>query len=185
MVLRTTLFGIAALAPSIALAAAAAPQATAFEGPHAFPGYGQPEVTDCRTSGPAERQCVIPAMSAGRYLAEAAGVATATGPDATQSLAISLDGRPCISAPNAKFAGTANLHLVCEMTIIADHPITVSATYAAQNATVEATGPQLVVRRLPWDGILESRGALVRNQPQAPAAAAPAAPAAPPRKPKR
>jgi hypothetical protein len=151
---------------SVALAQTAAPSPPSFLLPRAYAGYTQPEISGCRMVSASRRECIVPAMVAGRYLIEAAGVATATGANATQSLGIQLGARPCISTPKAPFTGKANLHLVCEATFLTDQPITVAANYAADNATMDPAGPLLVMRRLPWNGVVEAQGAIVHERPK-------------------
>src|SRR5215469_6798331 len=126
--------------------------------PQAYSAYSEPEITDCRTATPLMRECVVPAMTAGRYLIEAAAGATATGGGATQTLKIMLGGASCVATNPAPFTAKAGLHLGCSVTFLTDKPITVSAVYAVQNGTPEPKGPQLAFHRIPWNGIVQAQG---------------------------
>ncbi len=144
-----------------------------FTVPRAYAGYSQPDVSGslCRTVSPLRRECTIPALTAGRYMIEAAAAATATSATATQSLEITVGGQACIKTNPAKYTGTANLHLICEITVLTDQPLIAAADYTVQGGTPESGGPQMVLRRLPWTGVLSARGGVVHA---APAAGAPA-----------
>jgi len=158
------------LAASSASVQAAAPAAPAnFTLPRAYDGYAQPEITNCTTTGALKRECVVPAMTAGRYLVVAVGKATSTGADATQTLAITLNGAPCIATKPASFTGDKSLDLACEVHFLADQPITVAAVYAVHSATPEAAGPKLVLQRLPWSGVMEAHPVALRAAKAAPA----------------
>lgn len=133
--------------------AAAAPVITL---PQAYSGYSEPEITQCQTSGPLMRECTVPAMTAGRYLIRAAGNATSTGANATQALQIKLGGAPCATTNPAPFTGKQGLAIGCVVSFLTDHPIVVSVVYATQNGTPDAKGPQLVLTRLPWNGVVEA-----------------------------
>ena len=41
--------------------------------------------------------------------------------------------------------------------LLTDQPINIAANYVVQNATPDAPGPQLILRRIPWTGVMESR----------------------------
>jgi hypothetical protein len=140
---------------------AAGPEITV---PRAYEGYSEPEIGDCRAPTPLMRECTVPAMTAGRYLIEAAANATATGANATQTLQIKLGGGDCISTNPAAFTGKAGLHLGCEVTFLTDRPIVVSAVYAVQNGTADPKGPQMAFHRLPWNGIVQARGLAFKNK---------------------
>ena len=86
LALATT--AVAAQAP----AQSAAPASFAL--PHAYQGYAQPEITQCVTTGALKRECVVPPMTAGRYVIVADASATSTGAEAVQSLSIRLNGAP-------------------------------------------------------------------------------------------
>ena len=144
--------------------AQAAPEITV---PHAYEGYSEPEIADCRSPTPLLRECTVPAMTAGRYLIEAAADATAGGANATQVLAIKIGGGNCIATNPAAFTGKAGLHLGCEVTFLTDRPIVVSAAYAVQNGTADPKGPQMAFHRLPWNGIVQARGLTFKSKPAA------------------
>ncbi|HZC16422.1 MAG TPA: hypothetical protein VE309_06660, partial [Caulobacteraceae bacterium] len=88
--------------------------------PHAYSGYSQPEITKCQGNGPLSRECTVPAMTAGRYLIEAAAAADSTGANATQTLAIRLSGAPCVATNPAAFTGKQGLHVGCVVTLLTD-----------------------------------------------------------------
>lgn len=128
-----------------------------FDLPQAYRGYAQPEITDCKSDGLA-RVCTVPAMTAGRYLVEALGSATSNGADAVQDLQIKLGGAPCTGlAKPAPFSGAKGLQLGCIVTFLTDQPLEVSAVYALHSATAGAGMPKLVIRRLPWKGVVDAR----------------------------
>jgi hypothetical protein len=156
------------LAASAAAAQPAPAPAANFALPRAYSGYAQPEITSCTTVGTLKRDCIIPAMTAGRYLIVAVGAATASGANATQSLSISLNGAPCVGANPTPFTAKQGLRLACEVSILTDQPITATASYAVQNGVPDQAGPQLVLRRLPWFGVVSAHPVVL----QAPKAAA-------------
>lgn len=149
-------------APAAGPAAAPAPLGP----PRAFVGYTQPDIgaSACRTINPTQTACTIPAMTAGRYLIEASGTSTASAAGAVQKLGIVVGATNCGTADrrptpaNPWPAGTAKtIKLQCEVEILTDRPLVVLAVYADDKATKAATGPTLVVKRLPWDGVLSVR----------------------------
>ena len=160
-------------AGSVAAQTPAAPAAPAnFTLPRAYAGYSQPEITQCATSGASRRSCVTPAMTAGRYVILARASATATGANATQTLSIELNGEACAGLKSDSFTGTKAVPpIFCQVTLLTDAPLTISADYRVENATADPAGPRLVVRRLPWTGVLETSGGQlpVRPAPVAPA----------------
>ncbi len=159
------------LAPGAAALAQPSPPpaaARSFTLPHAYAGYTQPEVTQCASPGPLKRECTVPAMTAGRYLVVAAAAATATGANATQALSISLGGQPCISINPAAFTGKRALKAACAVNLLTDQPITVEANYVVQNATPDPAGPQLILRRAPWNGVVEARPVILPAPKAAP-----------------
>jgi hypothetical protein len=95
-------------------------------------------------------------MTAGRYVIRAAGNATSTGANATQALQIKLGGAPCATTNPAPFTGKQGMAIGCVVTFLTDKPIVVSVVYAVQNGTPDAKGPQMVLTRLPWNGVLEA-----------------------------
>jgi hypothetical protein len=133
--------------------------------PQAYSGYSEPEIAQCQTTGPLMRQCTVPAMTAGRYVIKAAASATSTGANATQSLQIRLAGAPCAATAPAPFTGKQGLLLGCVVSFLTDQPIVVSAVYATQNGTPDPKGPQLVLIRLPWNGIVEATPLKIKPQP--------------------
>lgn len=134
--------------------------------PRAFVGYTQPDIgaSACRTVNPGQTACTVPGMTAGRYLIEASGTSTANTAGAVQKLTIIVGSTGCGTADrrptpaNPWPAGTAKtIRLQCEVEILTDRPLTVTAVYADDKATKAATGPTLVVKRLAWDGVLSVR----------------------------
>ena len=140
-----------------------------FTLPRAYQGYAQPEITQCTTTGALKRECVVPAMTAGRYLIVAAANATSTGANATQSLMISLNGQPCAAISPAAFTGKRGLRAACQASFLTDQPLTIAATYSVENGTADAGGPQLVLRRAPWNGVVEARPVLLPAPKASPA----------------
>jgi hypothetical protein len=134
-----------------------------FPVPHAYSGYAQPDVTDCHSSGPLERDCTVPAMTAGRYLIVGAAGATSTGSDATQALSIKLGDAPCVQTRAVAFSGKKGLRMGCVVTFLSDQPIVVTVTYAVHAATANADGPKLAFRRLPWSGVVQSTAVTFAN----------------------
>jgi hypothetical protein len=163
--LRGLSFAVVSLALGAATGALAqvadqtAAPAPSFTLPHAFAGYSQPDVTQCTTTGDAKRECVVPAMTAGRYLILARDSATSTGADATQTLEITLNGQACAALKSNPFTGKKSLPPVaCQVTFLTDAPITITATFSVEHATPDPGGPKLVVRRVPWNGTIDARG---------------------------
>jgi hypothetical protein len=160
---------LASLSLSLAATAAAGQDAiqtgpaTDFPVPHAYSGYSQPDVTDCHSSGPLERDCTVPAMTAGRYLIVGAAGATSTGADATQALSIKLGDAPCVQTKAVAFTGKKGLRMGCVVTLLSDQPIVVTVTYAVHDATANADGPKLAFRRLPWIGVVQSTAVTFAN----------------------
>lgn len=152
---------LAAASSAVAAATAASAQPATTPLPHAFAGYTQPAIGPglCKVVSPGETQCVIPAMSAGRYVIEAAGTSTAAGAAPQQALEIVVGDSSCGLGRNSKTwpTGRRTFRLSCEVRVVADAPITVRALYADAQATKDPKGPALVVRALPWDGVLSSR----------------------------
>ena len=87
----------------------------------------------------------------------------------------------CIMETGNKFTGRGYLHLVCEATLATDAPIKIAVNAAARNATLDADGPKIVIRNLPWDGVVSLRGSDAGPLPSAaPRAARTTATGAPP-----
>lgn len=147
-------------------APAVAPAPAPVGPPRAYVGYTQPDIgaSACRTISPTQATCTIPAMTAGRYLIEASGTSTASAAGAVQKLGIAVGTTNCGTADRRPTAtnpwpvGTVKtIQLQCEVEILTDRPLVVQAVYADDKATKAATGPTLVVKRLPWDGVLSVR----------------------------
>jgi hypothetical protein len=156
-----------AMAQAVDLPQPAAPAAS-FTLPHAYDGYTQADVTQCTTTGDAKRECIVPAMTAGRYLILARDSATSTAADATQTMTISLNGQPCAALKSNPFTGKKSLPaVVCQVTFLTDAPITVTAEFTVVHATADPGGPKLVVRRVPWNGIIDARGGELAPRPAA------------------
>ena len=58
-------------------------------------------------------------------------------------------------------SGPRTFQIACTIDVLSDDPVTVGVAYQDTNATKDPKGPKLVIRRVPWDGILAStyRGA--------------------------
>jgi hypothetical protein len=107
-------------------------------------------------------------MTAGRYIILARDGATSTGADAIQALEIALNGQSCAALKSTPFTGKKSLPpLACQVTVLTDAPITITAAFAVQHATPDPGGPKLVVRRVPWNGIIDARGGEVAPRPAA------------------
>ena len=164
--MRLLLLTAAALALSGAAAAqpAAAP-ATPPKPPRLFAqaGYGEPAIpaSACKVANPAQVSCVIPAMTAGRYFARAAGASTATAADAVQQITIVAGDQHCTStyAPDPKtpwaVGAKRTFYAGCVFTIVTDEPMTVTAVYLDSKATKDAAGPTLQVFPQAWTGALD------------------------------
>lgn len=128
--------------------------------PRAFAGYAQPAVpaSACRMVSAAETRCVIPAMTAGRYLIQAIGTATAQGAGARQQMEIVVGDQLCgVGRDLATWSsGTRSFSFDCLTTVLTDKPLEVRAVYVPTNATKDAKGPQLLVRPLGWNGVLST-----------------------------
>jgi hypothetical protein len=151
---RGTIIGLAVgAAPAGALAQAPAP-------PRAFAGYSQPAIpaTACKSLGPAETQCVIPAMTAGRYMIEASGTSTSQGVGANQVLEIDVGGGQCgVGRDGGSWtSGPRTFHLDCEVSLLADTPVTVRVIYADAQAVKDPKGPTVTFKPLPWNGVLSA-----------------------------
>jgi hypothetical protein len=154
--------------------------------PHVFlaAGYSQPDITPglCETRGPKETRCVIPEMTAGRYVIVASGSSTATEEGAAQAIDIRLvsggEEQICARAQTntAKggkpwSAGARTIRVACIVQIISDDKLVVRATYADSHATPDGKGPVLAFRKVAWSPIWNAVAAPVQ------VAAPPAAPA--------
>jgi hypothetical protein len=154
-----SMLGVAA--PSAQTPAApppAAPAAPVVGPPKGLPGYSQPEITAayCRNVSPTQTTCTFPAMTAGRYIVQASGTSTASG-EAAQAIVIQVGNKTCRAdrrASNAWTSGPKTIALTCEVLVLADKPLPVSAFYADDKATKDPKGPTLVVQRAAWEGVL-------------------------------
>jgi hypothetical protein len=154
------------LAGALALVGGAALAQPAPAGglPKAFQDYAQPDITPglCKNVSVKETDCVIPQMTAGRYLIEVSGTSTATAADAQQGIQIQVGGTICGAgtAHNTRplsTTGPTTIKLDCEAIILTDKTLTVRAVYDDLKATKDPKGPTLSIRRLPWEGLLNSR----------------------------
>jgi hypothetical protein len=139
--------------------AAPAPQAQALAPlPRAFAGYAQPSIpaSACRVVNATGATCQIPAMTAGRYLIEAAGTSTAQGAGAEQELQIVVGGQVCGAAQNTQAwsSGPRTFRFDCAATLLTDRPVNVVVIYADKNAVKDPKGPTLAVRPVGWNGVL-------------------------------
>ena len=159
--------------PATTTAAAPVPPAP-FGPPRAFQGYGQPEITTvyCRTVNTGQTTCTLPAMTAGRYLVKATGTSTSTADGAGQKLAVLVGARNCgiaerrpsAQAPWAKGV-TKTLRLNCEIVVLSDRPLPITAIYSDDQATKATPGPTLVIERLAWEGVLSATVSATRQDP--------------------
>lgn len=156
-----------------AATAAPAPPAAPLGPPRAFQGYSQPDITAvyCRVMNPGQTTCTLPAMTAGRYLVKATGTSTAQGAGAAQQVSIVVGNRVCGPAtrkPTATApwtAGPKTIRLNCEILVLTDRPLAVSAVYADAKATKAPAGPTLKLERLPWEGVLDVAPAPTTQDP--------------------
>src|SRR5580704_17217211 len=154
-------FAAAAALTAVILANPASAQTAAVQADIPMPGvsgYDHPEVgpDDCKVVNPGYTECVIPAKTAGRYLVTAAGTSTAKGDGATQALAIGGKTWLCAKVTNtAKWStGPRTFQIACLIDVLSDDPVTGGVAYQDTNATKDPKGPRLVIRRVPWDGVL-------------------------------
>jgi hypothetical protein len=163
-------FALAALAAGAAPSSVDTPLA-------AFADYGHPDVTadNCKVESPGRTVCYLPAKTMGRYRIAVAATSTATGPDATQALAIGGPGWLCGEGGTKKGTwtggGARTLLAQCEITVLDDSALQVIALFASPDATLDPHGPVVTFQRLPWSGVLSERDFQVGIKP-------PAAPAA-------
>ncbi len=150
--------------PIFALAALGAAGASAAQVaglPRAFASYAQPAISAaaCRSLGPAETQCVIPAMTAGHYIIEAAATSTAQGVGANQVLEIDVGGGQCgVGRDTAPWAsGSRTFRLDCEVNLLSDAPVAVRVIYADSQAVKDPKGPVVTFKALPWSGVLSAQ----------------------------
>lgn len=142
-------------------AAPAGPSAAQLGPPRGFPLYSQPEVPSqlCRNISVTQTACTIPPMTAGRYRARATATSTSQGDGAVQALAIQVGSRNCGRIDNKTpwASGARTVRLDCEIVVMTDRPLVVTAQYADAKATKDPRGPTLMLERLPWDGVLSAQ----------------------------
>ncbi|MEJ0066766.1 MAG: hypothetical protein WDM85_16235 [Caulobacteraceae bacterium] len=161
---------VSTLLASGAAAAQPAP-ATPPAGPPPVPprvfqqaGYAEPEIgaAACKAVNAGETQCVIPAMTAGVYLVQAAGTSTAQAADAAQQLTVVAGDQSCSSTrtpdPKAPWAAGAKRTFAsgCVFTIVTDRPLLVTAIYLDAKAAKDPAGPTVTITREPWTGALNA-----------------------------
>jgi hypothetical protein len=163
-----------AAAPAVPTASGAPVAPSAPLGPpRAFQGYSQPEITMvyCRVVSTGQTTCTLPAMTAGRYLVKASGTSTAQGDGAAQQLTILVGNRACGPATRKPtpatpwVAGPKTIRLNCEILVLTDRPLAVTAAYADTKATKAPAGPTLTLERLPWEGVLDVTAAPTQQDP--------------------
>lgn len=171
MAAALSVMGVAA--PSAQTPPPAAAPAPPLGPPRAFQGYSQPDITAayCRVMNPGQTTCTLPGMTAGRYLVKASGTSTAQGVGAAQQLTILVGNRACGPATRKPAAtapwttGAKTIRLNCEVLILTDRPLAVSAIYADAKATKAPAGPTLTLERLPWEGALDVTPAPTQQDP--------------------
>lgn len=134
------------------------PPAIALSG---LPGYRHPEIpiSTCKLVNAGRRDCVIPAMTAGRYVIKAAGSSMPIGAKPRQQLTIVVDNRNCSQAFDASSwsGSTRTIRTMCEITVLSDAPTLISIVYADLQALKTATGPEVTIERLRWSGVMQMR----------------------------
>ncbi|MDP1630618.1 MAG: hypothetical protein Q8L66_04280 [Caulobacter sp.] len=155
-----SVIGVAAPSAQTPTAAPAAPLGP----PRAYQGYAQPDIgaNYCRVVNAGQTTCTLPAMTAGRYLVKASGTSTALGVGAAQKLSIIVGNRNCGAAErkpttqNPWTSGVKTIRLNCEILVLTDRPLAVSAVYGDAKANKAPAGPSLTLERLPWEGVLSA-----------------------------
>lgn len=168
-----SVLGVAAPSAQTPAAPPASAPAAPLGPPRAFQGYSQPEIgaAYCRVVNPGQTTCTLPAMTAGRYLVKASGTSTAQGPGAAQQVSIVVGNRACGPAtrkpvPTAPWtSGPKTIRLNCEILVLTDRPLAISAVYADVKATKAPAGPTLTLERLPWEGVLDVAPAPTTQDP--------------------
>lgn len=126
-----------------------------------LPGYRHPEVptSTCKLVNAGRRDCVIPGMTAGRYVIEAAGSSMPIGAKPRQQLTIIVDNQKCSQAFDASSwsGATRTIRTTCEITVLSDTPTVISIVYADLQALKAATGPEVSIQRLRWSGVMQMR----------------------------
>jgi len=128
--------------------------------PRAFAGYSQPAIgaAGCHMVSAAQAQCVIPAMTAGRYLIEGSGTSTFAAAGATQTLVVQIGGQRCAAVQNKApwTSGARTFKVDCVVSVLTDRPLIVAVGYGDEHATKDPRGPSLTLRPLPWEGVLSA-----------------------------
>ncbi len=159
-----------AFAALIALATAASAVSAAAQpanpGPDqpipGIPGYDQTVIGPdaCHAVNPSVAVCAVPAKTSGRYLVVAAGTSTPNGPKPAQALTVGGKTFVCAKATDtsAWTSGPRTLRVECTVTILTDEPLEIGASYQDQDATKDPKGPQIVMQRMPWPGVIDTTG---------------------------
>lgn len=161
-----------------AIAAAGAAQSTLPQNPPAaFGDYTHQDISEdaCKASGPGQTVCFLPPKTMGRYVIQASGTSTANSPDATQAIAIAGPGWACGPAVQTKkgewtAAGPRTLVGQCVIDVLSDAPLRIVVSFGGENAKLAPEGPKVVIKPVPWNGVLD-----VNNYQVGVAAPAPAA----------
>ena len=160
--MRTAFVALIALATAAAAASATAqPANPAPDVPMpGLTGYDHPKIGEdaCKVVNPSLAQCTIPAKSAGQYVAIASGTSTAKGAGAAQRLTIGGQGWQCSPVTNtAKWStGSRTFTVACMIQVLTDQPLVVAVRYDDNNADKDSKGPTLVLRTVPWTGVLSA-----------------------------
>jgi hypothetical protein len=166
--MRLAIFAVAA-ALAVSTAASAAPASGPAQAPPPMPtpprvfalaGYTEPMIpaTSCKNVNASETQCLIPSMTAGRYLADATGVSTATADGAAQQITIVAGDQRCTATynpdPKKPWAVGAkrSFHAGCVFALVSDAPMLVTVLYLDGKATKDPAGPSLALLPQQWTG---------------------------------
>jgi hypothetical protein len=154
---------LAALALAALASAGAAPPSPPDVPLGAFPDYSHPEITadNCSAKDAAHTICYIPAKTMGRYVVDVRVRATANGAGATQAVAIGGPGWGCGEAKTKATdwsSGSRTFVARCFITVLNDTPVELIATAGGDNITLDPKGPVVTLRRLAWNGILDTQG---------------------------
>jgi len=141
--------------------------------PHLFvqAGYSEPPAPQsaCKHVNAAETQCVLPAMTAGRYFVGAMGVSTAVAAGAEQRITLIAGDQHCTSTyepnPKAPWAVGAkrSFYAGCMFTLITDTPLEITAVYFDAKATKDPAGPTLTVTPEAWTGALSAVAVAIKQ----------------------
>lgn len=153
----------AALALAALAAAGANPQTLPQNPPAVFGDYNHPEVSPdaCKATGPGQTVCFLPPKTMGRYLITAAGASTASGPDATQAIAIGGPGWACGQPAGTKKGdwtapGPRVMVARCVISVLSDDPVKIVVSFGGADAKLAPDGPKVTLQPIPWDGVLEA-----------------------------